>query len=93
MLETVAKTKWCPFARVVATADEQADDATPGAPAGFNRPSVGEPNGLRNADCIASECMAWRWITSPGPEASPPEGGPLSSTPELEGYCGLAGKP
>lgn len=29
--------------------------------------------------CVASACMAWRWIGAQGPEQ--------------QGYCGLAGKP
>lgn len=35
--------------------------------------------------CIASECMAWRWMTKP----SAVEGTGIKPA----GYCGLAGKP
>lgn len=35
------------------------------------------------SNCIASECMAWRWaVIQPGGKPNPANGG----------YCGLAGK-
>lgn len=69
MNEETARTKWCPFARVVYHYRLEAVAAA-------NRPSndVG-----KNALCIASDCMAWRWTRS--------------SIIDDAGYCGLAGRP
>ena len=55
MREADARTKWCPFARVV----QYAGSETP--PAG-NRDSVGRATDHCNAGacCIGSDCMAWR---------------------------------
>lgn len=44
------------------------------------KPFNGQPN------CIASECMAWRWITE-----NTPDGRGIQAS-KTEGYCGLAGK-
>lgn len=42
----------------------------------------GRVNKGRGGRCMASDCMAWRWIS------------PISyETREGKGYCGLAGKP
>jgi len=51
--EEVARTKWCPFARV------GLDWHVNGSAAHFaaNRNNDGQPIGV----CIASTCMAWRW--------------------------------
>jgi hypothetical protein len=67
MTEDEAKTKWCPHVRGLA--------ASVGAAA--NRTLDGGRH--RSADCIASACMAWRWIN---PDSEAPEG-----------FCGLAGRP
>jgi len=69
MTEDEAKTKWCPHVR-----------QSNGYKEGFskNRESSGAPTDAR---CIASECMAWRWIISP------------EKAPNASGYCGLAGRP
>lgn len=51
MTEEEAKTKWCPFGRILA-----GTDGTPPLAASYNRSSeLDEPR------CIASACMAWRW--------------------------------
>ena len=73
MTEDEAKTKWCPMVRL--------------APLGANesyRYSTNRMNDrirgiVREARCIASDCMAWRWIDRGG---SRQDGG----------YCGLAVK-
>ncbi len=92
MTEEEAKTKWCPFVRMIAgkIADdgksEHRDGTTP-----FNRIVDGE-NGRyaypRVAGCcIGSACMAWRYSVE----------GLDKTTEEMRkgypGYCGLAGKP
>jgi hypothetical protein len=46
MLESKAKTKWCPFARSLPS----------GSTAAVNRTPKGAPVGR----CLASDCMAWR---------------------------------
>lgn len=73
LLESIARTKWCPFARLVAEDNPQGDMRL-GTPAGFNRGTM-TPGQEISARCIASACMAWRSqeITllqqeSPGPE-------------------------
>ena len=94
MTEEEAKTKWCPFARViVGQADgshiatqppynrfQRADDRTAVPPASY---------------CIGSACMAWRWIKpiprfKEGTMEVDPE---TLNLPPTHGYCGLAGKP
>ena len=44
----------------------------------------GPHDGVIGARCLASDCMAWRWVEPPGPR--PPD------APERDerGYCGLA---
>lgn len=79
MTEAEAKTKWCPFTR------------TPASVLGRNDASL-ERN-TASAKCIASACMAWRWIDTgfkwegrgPRPAVQP---GKIGS-----GYCGLARAP
>jgi len=66
-VEISTRTKWCPFARVART-NYAANRRVDGDASSF-------------AQCIGSECMAWRQRKH-GPHA-------LRDT----GYCGLAGKP
>lgn len=85
MTEDDAKEKWCPFARVFDTGSSNrvaADDDGPTAAAA-------------GSECIASDCMAWRWAISPKTIEqaaksiiTSPEG-----PKEPTGFCGLAGKP
>lgn len=64
MTEDEAKTKWCPFARVL-TAD--ARDHYPAA----NRAAMVEGGQFTmntnpvHSRCIGSDCMAWRWSEPP----------------------------
>jgi hypothetical protein len=93
MLESEAKTKWCPFARVIAPIE------IPGGPVllvAGNRVSMpehlgevvsGEPLNPPTSRCLGGDCMQWRWTTS----LAAPSG--EGSAPEIDGYCGLAGKP
>lgn len=49
--------------------------------------------GLREGgpwQCLASECMAWRWVPKSG---ASPDGDPNYYAGPWKGYCGLAGKP
>ncbi len=93
-----AKTRWCPFARVLAPRH----GAT--ASTAFNRLSASRahidlPAGTH---CIADACMAWRWHMSPlGVErAKAKVADPAYTQTEQDehfaaatpyGYCGLAG--
>ena len=106
MTEEEAKTKWCPFARVMISADSDGGGAFavkgPIALGSANRFKANE-----RAACIASECMAWRWRTVPNPAWKPDASmmmaqylapNPYSQTPagiasSTDGYCGLAGAP
>ena len=52
MTEEEAKTKWCPFARYIGdTRDRTSAHNRVGSGDGFNS----------ECNCIASQCMAWRW--------------------------------
>ena len=83
MTEDEAKTKWCPFSRVVASVS---------ADAAANRwPDTGgawlDAKGQPHPFCVASECMAWRaqpqrWEYTEREKLAP-----------VQGYCGLAGNP
>ena len=76
MTEQEAKLRWCPFARVMM--HDTADRPVAGC-AGINRdPENNLPLAVR---CIASDCMAWRWVKH---QENPPE--------KKLGCCGLAGK-
>ena len=81
MIESEAKTKWCPMAREMA----RDGDATVSANFGVNR-----NGGEWRSPCIGSACMMWRDIH----EYSNGVGdGFTDPTKPLAGYCGLAGKP
>lgn len=96
MTEDKAKTKWCPFARIIggkidaAGASSHRDGQT-----AFNR-IVDEakwsvPVG---GACIGSACMAWRWRTwkMGDGETYSLMMADAPVTP-VEGLCGLAGSP
>ena len=81
MVEDEARTKWCPFVRIL--------DGQPPGGAATNREG-------RNTNCIGSNCMAWRWGERLETEREAYLRGTdlrrtLQST--TEGYCGLAGQP
>jgi hypothetical protein len=101
MTEGEARTKWCPFARVLETgsmAGEEASrvafnrldncDYSGGPPATDSVPEVPELNLLTTTMCIGSACMAWRWVG-----AFPLPDDPPAISERYHGYCGLAGKP
>ena len=77
MIEKEARTKWCPMVRTP-------DSGEPGVVA-VNRDAAVKVN----YNCIASDCMMWRYIDY---EYVKPEGVPPNNRSTLEGYCGLAGK-
>lgn len=80
LTEGEAKTKWCPFARVLA--ETRLDGVLTGANAAFNRRPAMNAEGIEfplGALCIGRACMAWRVATVPG-------------APFPTGRCGLAGQ-
>ena len=105
MTEDEAKTKWCPFVRLVFLS--QADPATyVGNRFEWTDLELGdELDGQRMSGlCIGSECMAWRWTNSPerikehellNKKGVGQPGRENKPWPEGQpaGYCGLAGKP
>lgn len=99
MTEDEAKTKWCPFARVLI------DDGDGGHRTSANRLEMGGEPGpdldWPTPRCIASECMAWRQTVTVAKTigGEPLQSGRAYITADIEtvttrvGYCGLAGKP
>jgi hypothetical protein len=86
MTEEEARTKWCPYARVIMDWSEKHPVAGP-----FNRDrliadSGNEEDHISQALCIGSACMAWRCDR-------PEDWSAEMWTPTAHGYCGLAGKP
>ena len=92
MTEDEAKTKWCPFARVIApiTAPDAEMVWTTGnrvsIPEQLGTISSGDPMNPDAAHCIGSACMAWRW-------SRPPAGPDTFRSQHIPGvgFCGLAG--
>jgi hypothetical protein len=99
MIESEAKTKWCPFARVLAEMVRKGDDTGPTLATGgsFNRRIPKDASMLVSvpvaAACIGSDCMGWRWMT--GDQQARGIGARGDGTPNDErarGFCGLAGQ-
>ena len=78
--EEEAKECWCPFARYSSETREwmRASNRWVGAADSTSNPVP--------ARCIASQCMAWRWVEEIWT-------GDTLTKPDPRGYCGLAGKP
>ena len=96
MTESEAKTKWCPFARMLAhTYAQDGKGRIFEGGYSYNRsPDDDECYIPTGAKCIASGCMAWRWehgavfdgdrgfmVHDMGPHG----------VGHARGYCGLAG--
>ena len=88
-----AKTKWCPFARVVWAKRKETGPgawATTGDVA-FNRAQIEFSNEEHpKGRCIVSDCMAWRWVETYSADEN---GGLTVKCGDQYGYCGLAGEP
>ena len=88
MTEDEARQKWCPFARVamISSSDIECPPC--------NRLAIDGVSGLEKnpagARCIASDCMAWRWHTSPAQAVEINARGNAGA--KAHGVCGLAGK-
>lgn len=74
MTEDEAREKWCPMVQV--TSAQHMNDIEYGDNRG---------GGDENHNCIASDCMCWRW-------GQRLEDGEFCAS-DTYGYCGLAGKP
>ena len=75
MTEDQARESWCPFVRLGSVNSNAHYE-------GFCWNNRGDDT--HEANCIASDCMAWRWqprIENKGDDMG------------RHGYCGLAGKP
>jgi hypothetical protein len=100
MTEGDAKTKWCPFSRVItgkAIAGTTTADAPSNQPSFNNRLEVG-PASVMLPDgsvCLGSACMAWRWdyVVDQETPRFDPTAPDLYKHSTTDGYCGLAGKP
>jgi hypothetical protein len=63
MTEDQARQKWCPFARYhpEIRGDAVQWKTASGAANRFD-PETAGPKALASCRCLASDCMAWRWI-------------------------------
>jgi hypothetical protein len=91
LTEDEAKEKWCPFSRALYVSDDNDDEdafAEERDPVhnrlvveGVSDQGFSPDEDLdQGKTCLASRCMAWRWVIRP-------EDG------QKLGYCGLAGAP
>ncbi|AWJ93269.1 hypothetical protein Sp245p_25945 (plasmid) [Azospirillum baldaniorum] len=85
MTEEQARTKWCPHARQTGVTNRDG-----GMCATANR-AGSEHYGVENCNCIASGCMAWRWVRVRDDEGS--EDGGAAILTQTYGFCGAFGKP
>ena len=76
MTEEEARKKWCPHGRVRSSSSA------------YNRSENYAVDGP--SKCIASDCMAWRWVKDPL-IAFVANGKPVPDYKGEHGYCGLAG--
>ena len=92
--EAEAKTKWCPFAKVLLSNWYEDSDRIPQPVCnrieGMSGEEIAHDNSILGDSnlCVGSACMAWRWNVIDStckPEAQPVK--------RHGGYCGLAGKP
>ena len=108
MTDKEAKTKWCPFSRIVRQDGDERKFLNTGP---FNRLSLENPPESaqtmcedENCSCIGSQCMAWRWaeqkmsfsyvidIIDDLEKGDSIIANAIKNS-ECKGYCGLAGKP
>ena len=81
MSEEVAKTKWCPMARVMNIQGQGGGNRWDGSGAPMDGPT--------NCQCIASKCMMWQ-LTEEFIIVSEPDVVPVVRA--NAGYCGLVNK-
>lgn len=83
MTEEEAKTKWCPFVRVLPETERW-------HPMTNREDTISAPKGSATT-CIGSACAAWRWECVRD-DYGGENGEPVILT-ETHGFCGLAGRP
>jgi len=89
MTETEAKTKWCPFARVVT--QTSLGEVIPSA--GNKLVDADGAGQLKGSKCQGSACMAWRKrVHHENRDKREPEDERIGKY-SADGYCGLAGRP
>lgn len=105
--EEEAKTKWCPYSRVLGTLRQPAEPGTPDYVVAQGAHNRGYQMGgaLHNCMCIGSACMAWRFLPQLWEHTSLVGEGKWTEPNEINGYgragkklphlgyCGLAGRP
>jgi hypothetical protein len=66
MTEDEAKTKWCPFSRTTEATGESCSFPRNRVARPFDeKPPMVFSDTLIGCNCIASGCMAWRWMEEP----------------------------
>jgi len=80
LTEDEARQKWCPHVRGVVLHDGELT-LTGNTALKSSNSAVR----FKNPDCIASDCMSWRW--------SPKRTNDGRTLDQTKGYCGLAGRP
>ena len=83
MTEEEARTKWCPFARVIVVETKVTGNRV------FEMRTEGVDLNPDTCRCIASECMMWRWEGRVDGHLIATERGHVTPS-EAPGYCGLA---
>ena len=89
LTENEARQKWCPKARVMEYDQAGAGDMPFAATVNRVWKWLGKDRGgeitWESCHCIASDCMAWRWLD--------PDGWAGKSEDQRKGYCGAFGRP
>ena len=75
--ESEARECWCPAARVIAPIGDGTD--------WFIGNRGNDQDATPHTRCIASRCMAWRWVPTAAQFVNGDQG--------IVGFCGLAGRP
>ncbi len=92
----------CECGGCVMTEEEAKTKACPQRPRRLRTTKHPRKETLRRCNCLASECMWWRWDDVPNPDYDqrphfmatyPPLRVPMTIKSETDGYCGAAGRP
>lgn len=83
-----AKTKWCPFARVGSDFQNHAPNRV--VKTNHADGTVRKLDIAMGSLCIASDCMAWRWVET---HIQDRFGNLTIKSGDTHGFCGLAGIP
>lgn len=92
MIESEAKTKWCPLSRVLLPVHQAGNRVGT-----FHMQMADERDRkhfqaqIDDCKCIASACMFWRWSEGDGKRFDRAAHHSNAPLPERSGYCGAAG--